>query len=297
MEFKRSGKNLASIKRLGLGTVQFGQPYGISNRRGRVPQADAAQILTRAAQAGLGWLDTAAAYGDAEVTLGALQEYAKPLRLATKTVTAKGGMATVLSAARRSVERLQRRPVDLLLVHAASDLMGPEGPALWEGLRSLRDEGLFRAIGISAYPADEPEALARRFEPDAMQIPVSLLDQRLLADGTLARLKDMGVQIHARSLFLQGLLFLTSDQLPPSLAAAAPHLDAVRARAAEAGATPLSAALGFALSRPEIDVALVGVTSIDELEEIISSAAKPVPMIDWNACALQDLHILTPSLW
>lgn len=285
------------MERLGLGTVQFGQSYGISNRRGRVPHTDVLQILTRAAEAGLGWLDTAAAYGDAETALGSLQEYARPFRIATKTISAKGNLAAVLSRARLSVETLQRKPIDLLLVHAASDLLGPDGPALWEGLIALRDEGLFRGIGISAYPADDPVALASRFKPAAVQVPVSLLDQRLLANGALAQLKDMGVEIHARSLFLQGLLFLAPDELPPSLATAAPHLDAMRARVAQAETTLLSAALGFVLSRPEIDVALVGVTSINELDEIINSAARPVPTIDWNACALQDARILTPSLW
>ena len=297
MAFKPSEKNLAFMERLGLGTVQFGQPYGISNRRGRVPNKDIVQILTRATQAGVGWLDTAAAYGNAEETLGTLREHAAPFRIATKTVSAKDTITYVVSRARRSVEVLQRKPVDLLFVHAAGDLIGPDGLALWQELLSLRDEGLFRAIGISAYAADDPAALARRFRPAAMQIPVSLLDQRLLADGTLAQLKDMGVEIHARSLFLQGLLFLASHELPPSLTAAAPHLDAVRAVVAGAGLTPLSAALGFALSQPEIDVALVGITSVDELDEILSNAAMPVPAIDWSSCALQDPRILTPSLW
>jgi len=285
------------MERLGLGTVRFGQSYGISNRRGRVPDTHIAQILIRAAKAGVGWLDTAAAYGNAEATLGTLQKYARLFRIATKTMSPKDNIAGVLSRARLSIETLQRKPVDLLLVHAAGDLLGPDGPALWDELLSLRDEGLFRAIGISAYPADDPVTLARRFRPAAMQFPVSLLDQRLLIDGTLARLKDMGVQIHARSLFLQGLLFLAPNELPPSLAAVAPHLDAVCARVARAGATPLSAALGFVLSQPEIDVALVGVTSVGELDEILSGAATPVPEIDWSACALQDSRILTPSQW
>src|SRR6202007_52346 len=104
----------------------------------------------------------------------------------------------------------------------------------------------------------DPAALARRFRPDVMQLPFSLLDQRLLRDGSLARLKDLGVEIHARSLFLQGLLFLQAP--PEALRAAGPMLDQVRAEIAGAGMTPLAAALGFVLSRPEIDSAVVGMT-------------------------------------
>jgi len=128
-----------------------------------------------------------------------------------------------------------------------------------------------------------------------MQVPFSLLDQRLLKDGSLQRLKALGVKIHARSLFLQGLLFMESP--PPKLAGAAPMLAAVRARIANAGMSPLAAALGFTLSRPEVDVAVVGVTAIRQLEEILANLSAPESGIDWAACALDDARILTPSLW
>ena len=97
-----------------------------------------------------------------------------------------------------------------------------------------------------------------------MQLPFSLLDQRLLADGSLARLKAIGVEIHARSLFLQGLMLM--ETLPPHLSSAGPPLSKLRAELAKAGSTPLAAALGFVLSRPEIAFGVVGVTSADELE-------------------------------
>ncbi len=106
------------------------------------------------------------------------------------------------------------------------DLQAPDGEALWAALRGLSDDGMFRKIGISVYVADDPARLAERFRPDVMQLPFSLLDQRLLADGTLARLEELGVEMHARSLFLQGLLFL--DNLPEKLRHAAPHLAKLR---------------------------------------------------------------------
>jgi aryl-alcohol dehydrogenase-like predicted oxidoreductase len=283
--------------KLGLGTVQFGQAYGISNARGRVPAQDVTTILRRAAQAGLRTLDTAAGYGEAEAVLGANAALAAPFRIVTKTIALKNGLAAVVARARQSALILHRRPVDLLLVHAAQDLLGSDGDALWQALLGMRDEGLFGGIGISAYVADDPVALARRFRPDAMQIPTSLLDQRLVQSGALAAIKDLGVEIHARSIFLQGLLFLPDDKLPPKLGGASAHLNAVRARIAAAGSTPLAAALAYGLNCPDIDVALVGVTAPAEFEEILDAAARPVPDIDWAACALNDEVVLTPSQW
>jgi aryl-alcohol dehydrogenase-like predicted oxidoreductase len=137
--------------------------------------------------------------------------------------------------------------------------------------------------------------LAQRFRPDVMQLPFSVLDQRLLQDGTLARLKDLNVEVHARSVFLQGLLFL--EALPEKLRYAEPRLARTRERITQAGSTPLAAALGFVLSRPEIAVALVGVQSVAQLEEILAAARLPLPRLDWANLALDDELVLTPSRW
>jgi aryl-alcohol dehydrogenase-like predicted oxidoreductase len=105
----------------------------------------------------------------------------------------------------------------------------------------------------------------------------------------------LGVEIHARSLFLQGLLFM--DNPPEKLRPARSHLANMRAQLRDAGTTPLAAALGFVLSRPEIAFGLVGVTSASELNEIVAAAQSPLPDLDWAAFALDDELTLTPSLW
>lgn len=273
--------------KLGLGTVQFGQAYGVSNTHGQVTRADAAAILARAAQAGLGVLDTAANYGEAESVLATLNT--APFRIVTKTIGVKAGVDAVVARARQSAAALK---ADTLLVHAVSDLAEA---ALWPALQALKAQGVFRRIGISAYVADDPAALAARWRPDVMQIPFSLADQRLLADGSLARLCDLGVEVHARSLFLQGLLLM--DAPPEKLQSAAPYLVRLRAALAAAGTTPLAAALGFVLAQPEVATGLVGVTSVAELNQIIAAASQPLPDFDWSALALHDERILTPSLW
>src|SRR5579883_2054106 len=151
-------------EKLGLGTVQFGQAYGVSNTRGQVPRHEAALILNEAAKAGISMLDTAANYGEAESVLVSLD--ITPFRIVTKTIGASHGIKAVVARARRSADMLK---ADTLLVHAASDLKGEDGAALWDALQDLRQTGVFRKIGISVYVADDPAALAERFHPDVMQ--------------------------------------------------------------------------------------------------------------------------------
>jgi aryl-alcohol dehydrogenase-like predicted oxidoreductase len=257
----------------------------VSNTHGQVSRGESAAILTRAAKGGIRTLDTAANYGNAEDVLAGLDT--KAFRIVTKTIS--GTTEVVVARARQSAATLN---ADTLLVHAAKDL---ENPALWPALQTLKAEGVFARIGISTYAADDPALLAQRFRPDVIQLPFSLLDQRLLVDGTLARLEALGVEVQDRSLFLQGLLFM--DRPPPKLAHIAPRLSAIRETITDSGSTPLAAALGFVLARPEITVGLVGVTTAAELQEILDAAARPLPHLDWAALALDDEVVLTPSRW
>ena len=278
------------LEKLGLGTVQFGQAYGISNRHGQVAPEEATRILSLAAESGIRLLDTAANYGEAEAVLG--RRDTQPFRIVTKTIGVQHGVEAVVARARQSAAALK---ADTLLVHAASDLASPDGDALWRALLSLRDAGTFRKIGMSVYVADNPASLAERYRPDVMQLPFSLLDQRLLANETLSALNNLGVEIHARSLFLQGLLFL--NDLPEKLKSAGPHLSQIKVRLRAAHVSPLAAALGFVLTRPEIAFGLVGVTSASELQDIITASQMPLPDLDWASFALADERVLTPSLW
>ena len=72
---------------LSLGTVQLGMPYGLNKAAGKPDQLCANQVLNQALNSGVNWIDTAAAYGDAETVLGHwlsnIEAYRQP-NIATK---------------------------------------------------------------------------------------------------------------------------------------------------------------------------------------------------------------------
>lgn len=284
-----------SAHRLAIGTVQFGLDYGISNDRGKVPPQTVRQILEKGRAAGISVLDTAAAYGQSEAVVAAALEPQSGFRIVTKTLSASDDVQKVLARAHESAGRFGRASY-ALLVHSAADLQGAGGDALWRGLQGLRDEGLFGKIGISAYGSDDPVALARRFSPDVMQLPVSVLDQRLVGSGALRELKRLGVEIHVRSVFVQGAIFLDPEALPPFLAPARAKLIGFHRRLAEHALTPLQAAIAFPLSLAEVDKVVVGVTSPTELGEIVA-AANTTREVPWPAFALDDDILLDPRKW
>lgn len=287
----------ATAAKLGLGTAQFGLDYGVSNPRGRLSLQEAKTTLRVAADAGVSVLDTAAQYGEAETRLGASLPCPSPFRVCARAVLGVRGAEGVEDEARASLARLGLERADAILAASAADLLGPQGPALWKRLRSLKSAGLFERIGVSLSAEDDPLGVVRRFKPDMVQLPVSLLDQRLVANGVLSEIAALGVDVHLRSIFLQGLLFLPGHDLPRGLAAAAPRLSRIRRQIAEAGADPLQAALAFALGRPEASAVIVGVASAAELRAILAAAAAPAPTLDWSGLALDPIISLDPQHW
>ena len=282
--------------RIALGSVQFGLDYGVSNPHGRTRLEEVAAILEFARGHGIDTLDTAAAYGEAEAVLAKLEVQRLGFRVISKTLRLSHGLPAVMARAEQSVAQLGA-PLEGLLVHSAADLALPEGPALWDALRGMKAAGLVRKIGISAYASDPILELANGFRPDLMQVPVGLVDQRLQQNGVLAALSAMGVEIHARSLFHQGLIFANPAALPPKLATSRAAIEALQTRIAASGPEPLALALAFARSVPAIDMAVLGVTRADELRAIVEAANLPVPQIDFSQFAQNDALILDPTRW
>jgi aryl-alcohol dehydrogenase-like predicted oxidoreductase len=205
-----------------------------------------------------------------------------------KAGRADRGPDSVEDEARAALRRLRLDKADTIMVQSAGELCCPQGAAMWDRLKKLRDEGLFAKIGVSVFASDEPVALTRRFKPDIVQAPASLLDQRLIVSGALAEIAGLGVEVHLRSIFLQGLLFLPPDRMPVALRGASGPLSRVRRMIAEGRSDPLQAALGFALSRPEARHVIVGVASAAELQAVIAASASPPPDLDWDEMALED---------
>jgi aryl-alcohol dehydrogenase-like predicted oxidoreductase len=286
---------MARQAELALGSAQFGVDRGAFNPR--TPEREVRQVLETAAVSGLTLIDASPGWGDAERVLGRSWPFPSPFRVMTKTLRVAEGLDRLESRARRSLERLGLARAEALIVDCADDLLGPEGRPLWARLEKLKAEGLFRRLGVSARGADAPALIARRFRPDLIQLPCSLLDQGLVRDGTLATIAGLGVEVQIRSVFLNGLLFMPREQLPSALADAGPRLSRIRRLLAESGADPLQAALAFARSLPEVSVVIVGVGSAAELRAVLAAAHAPTPDLDWSQLALDHAYALDPELW
>ncbi|HEX5375610.1 MAG TPA: aldo/keto reductase [Solirubrobacterales bacterium] len=289
---------------LGLGTVQLGLPYGVSNHTGQPSEDEAAAILASALNSGIRTIDTAPAYGESEELLGRLLPAGAAVRIVTKTPPLAGGNVSevecdaVRRSAERSLERLRRDDLDALLVHHGSDLALPGGERLAGTLVELRDSGIVQRLGASVYDRPELDAARERLPLDLVQLPLNAFDQRLLRDGTLEGLRRDGIEVHVRSSFLQGLLLMDPGQLPAHLAAAEQPLRRFHEERLRAGLGPIEAALGFVDGAPGVGVTLVGTNSVAELEQCVTALrGRPGPAMDYASLAVDDPNLIDPRRW
>jgi aryl-alcohol dehydrogenase-like predicted oxidoreductase len=283
---------IAHLSKLGLGTSQFGldQPHSV---RGRPREAEARDILSTAGRSGLSVLEVARQTPTADSLLRGALPQPNPFRMTLTSIRPDRGPEAVEAELRAQMLRLGVERVDAILAPSATDLFSPMGPRMWDRLKALKDEGVCRQIGVPVYASDDPVGVARRFKPDLVQAPASLLDQRLLLDGSLTTIAELGVEVHLRSIFLNGVLFLPPDRAPSHLKAAAGRISRARRMIAEGKSDPLQAALGFALSRPEATHVLVSVSSVAEMSAVVAAAMTPPPDLDWDEMAIDDPDALS----
>ncbi|MDO8651859.1 MAG: aldo/keto reductase [Undibacterium sp.] len=296
--------NLLKQQKLGLGTVQFGLNYGATNESGQLTLQDAIAIIQYAGQNNISVIDTASAYGTSEQVLGTcfksapadcFSVFTKTIPLRTEKVDASG-LLSIVTGFESSLKNLELESIECLLVHHAEDLLVPGGDQLYKQLEKWREQGRIKKIGVSVYDKEQIDLLLSRYDFQVMQLPINIFDQRLIHNGSLAKLAKKNIEIHARSLLLQGILLLDPQKLPAHLHSLKPKLTELHMLAKNTGITPLCAALSFVKQISEIAVALVGVLSVNDLKECLNAYNNNYK-IDISSFSISDIDLIDPRRW
>jgi len=288
-----------------LGTAQFGFAYGITNHAGQVAEDEVRTLLADVAASGFTTLDTAQAYGEAESVVGRALPRDHSFKLISKLSTQRQSFYTsddcILwdQAFQTSCSLLGQPRLDAFLLHSPSDLRKPGSEFLLDWLMGLKTRGLVRRLGVSIYCSNDLEGLPADLL-DIVQLPLSLYDQRLLVDGTVARLRAQGCAIYARSIYLQGLLLCPASTWPawvnPVVRA---HHSALEDFAARRGGSLLQCAIGFARAQSHLEAVVLGLCSRSELKQLTKAWQLPSLWRDgeWRNWALTEADILDPRRW
>ncbi len=277
------------MAKLAIGTVQFGLDYGIANTVGMTSEDEVHKILALAKDKNIKLLDTAQKYGISEEVLGRVG--VAGYNIVTKLVPPLN--------LENSLKRLNVESVYGLLFHSAQHLL--REPELWSYFEKYRDMGKTKKIGVSVYTEEEIISVIKSFAIDIIQLPFSIFDQRLQRTGLLNRLKDMGVEVHVRSVFLQGLLLMNGNAMPEYFASYSKVFNEFEMLSIRHSMPRLEVALGFVLQVQEIDTVVCGIDNSSQLVEIIEIYEKIAK--NKSAYSFDEFHgvndpdLLDPSRW
>jgi aryl-alcohol dehydrogenase-like predicted oxidoreductase len=286
------------LNRIALGTVQFGLSYGIANQAGQVTRPEAKDMLQLALANDIDMLDTAIAYGDSEICLG--EAGTQGLKVVTKLPTMPNDCADVSAWVQQqvsaSLSRLGVATIYGLLIHRSEQLLGPYGDELFQALQALKDNGQVQKVGVSIYSPNELVTLTQHYYFDLVQAPFNLVDRRLYSSGWMQRLKDDNVEVHTRSVFLQGLLLMAQVDIPSKFAQWGDLWKTWHRWLADNDVSAVQACLAFPLSLPEIDRVLVGADSLTQLEQIVSASnSQTISKLPDLEC--EDESLINPANW
>jgi len=284
--------------KLALGTAQFGMQYGVANYAGQPSEGEVKEMLQIASSYGINTLDTAIAYGDCEERLGRIG--VPNWQIISKLPAFEGDVNNIYEEVRAVVrESLQRLGVERiygLLLHRPEQLLEKNGDTLYRALDQVKKDGLIQKTGISIYDPASLEIILPNFNFDLVQTPFSPFDQRVILSGWAARLKSLGIELHVRSIFLQGLLLMQSGKRPNQFNRWLPLWTRWHKWLQENKMTALQACIGFVASFPQIDRMIVGVESADQLLEIVEGMQRPALVIP-EEFSCNDLDLINPANW
>jgi aryl-alcohol dehydrogenase-like predicted oxidoreductase len=298
---KRSKHFLMSkaISKLALGSVNFGLDYGLVNNFGKISDTELEQILSFASRSGIKVIDTAQAYGDSELRIGALSS-AYSFLIVTKigadleSDCLKGSISGLMD---QSLKRLNQSRLYAVMLHRPEILLGNKGSTIIKDLRLLKDQNLICKVGISVYSPEILEEVLKLFQFDIVQAPFNIFDQQMLLSGWSYKLKERGIEVHTRSAFLQGLLLMQKQDLHTYFRRNWPNLfnDWYKfLRDNNVGA--LDVALKFALKQDWIDKVVVGVDSVSQLRSLVGIEKASVSL-NFPKLGCDDPKLINPSKW
>ncbi len=304
-------KNNLNLSRFSLGTVQLGIRYGLGEHAEKPSEQEAFAILDRAMECGVNNLDTANNYGDSEAVIGRwLQKRRSEGKELPWIVTKVGPFKhdsldilrdDILYQVESCRKNLGVDTIDCLMLHNFEDYE-QDPDTIRKVFEELKRQKAYEMSAISAYSHHDYGAIADSGF-DATQLPINVFDWSKIDDGGIEKIKNAGMSIFARSVFLQGMVFHTPEDLDPKMDFCFPALREYLRLAKEFGLRPEVLALSFVLSLPGVTTAVLG---CDTPDQVAANCALFDATVSLSEAQLEQLHnafrnidrrMINPALW
>ena len=284
------------MNRIVLGGAQLGLPYGILNGGETLSREEVARILDTAVGHGIDSIDTAIAYGQSESVIGETAQ--NRFNIISKLPPLPSEVSNVSEWVHMQVDaslaRLNCKSLDALLLHHPQDLVGQHGAELYAAINSLKIKKIIQRFGISIYAPDELDGIIGKFDIDVVQAPLNVFDRRIL--GVIDQLTARNIEVHVRSVFLQGVLIASPKDRPQRFQPWSEHFSRFDTWVHSTGLSAMACCLGFALQQPGVAKLVIGTTSAESLAEIMNSVPNMYLEVPADLQSSSE-QLIDPRVW
>ena len=275
-----------------LGTANFSNKYGLINKQ-KIKQNS---LLKCANKFGIKFLDTSPLYGKAEKKIGKskikFQIITKIPKITNKWTSPRSWVLKSISSTQKNVKQ---KILYGALIHHVQDLKKKRGKILYNTLQDLKKDKKIKKIGISIYSLVDLKWILRKFDFDIIQLPFNVFNRELINGHWIEKLKRRKIEIHCRSIFLQGLL-LTKKKLPRRLLGLEKKIHKFSNWTKAREISTLQASLNFVLKFKKIDKIIIGADDCTQLKEIMK-ISKYKSMNIPKFFEIKKKRYINPTLW
>lgn len=297
------------IPAFSLGTVQLGIDYGLGDNTAKPTKEFAFTVLDKAAELGVSVLDTANNYGESECVIG---EWLKTVPEDKRpTVVTKIGpfdhsskealREDIINQTKGCLRDLGASCLDVLMIHNYEDYQ-KDPDVIKEVFAQMKEAGMYKCSGVSVYSYHDYHEVAKTGF-DSVQIPLNIFDWSKIEDGGIEALRESGMIVFVRSVFLQGLVFMTPDKIDPKMNFCLPYLEKLRALCDEFKVSAPTLAISFVLSLPGITSVVLGCQTPEQVAGNCDMVGKAIKLTDEQMAKIReafvniDERVINPRLW
>lgn len=290
-------------KRLIFGTAQFNENYGFTNvKKKRLSRKKIIEILNYLKNNKIYTLDTSIEYKnvDKKIKLSKFGNW----KIITKVnlnrfqyIKSENKITNYLiKLVKANARSLGVKKIEALLIHNVYNLFKPNGRAFFLALRKLKKLGYINKFGYSIYNFDLLEKIINNFKPDIIQCSYNIFDTRLDNKKIIRSIKNNKVEVHARSIFLQGLLLLPLEDLPKKFTKWKKNFKKWDDWTKKNNYSKLEICMNFVKSNDLIDGIIFGVEDLHQLKQILKIKFKKKILLPNNLFS-NDIDLINPLKW
>lgn len=283
-----------------VGTANWGQKYGILSDSYHLSPFDLRMLIKQLKNFGVDTIDTSPLYGEAVEQI--INYCDKEFRVYTKFL-ANTEDDTDLSyqknrnAVIESINKFASFKIQGIYIHNVDVIFSKNFQRVVELLQKIKEKNNDLKIGISVYSQHEIEHIMKFWIPDMIQLPLNIFDQRLVRSGTLHELKQKSIEVHARSIFLQGILLYEHDELPNIFDRWSEYFNFFDHWCKIQKVSKLTACLSFVSNLSSVDKIVLGVNGSKQMLEILTTQLN-FNLKDYDDLAVaSDDELLDPRTW